>query len=160
MGKAHSGELRERVYGEVAGGQLRRAAARRFGVSASTGVRLARRMAETGSLAPARQGRPPGGGKLAPYRELLIGWVERDGEITMPELAARLARERQVAVHPASLSRFLKAAGFTVKKTLLASEAGRDDTAPDARRAAPAGVYRRDRHHDQDDTAARAGSAR
>ena len=116
MGKAHSGDLRERVYGEVGGGQSRRAAARRFGVSASTGVRLARRMAETGSLAPARQGRPPGGGKLAPYRTLLTGWVERAGEITPPELAARLARERQVVAHPASLSRFLKAAGFTVKK--------------------------------------------
>ncbi|MDQ1159491.1 transposase [Sphingomonas sp. SORGH_AS 950] len=48
---------------------------------------------------------------------------------TMPELAARLLRERQVAVHPASLSRFLKAAEFTVKKMLLASEAGRDDVA-------------------------------
>ena len=116
MGKAHSGDLRERVYGEVADGWSRRASARRFGVSASTSVRLARRMAETGSLAPARQGRPPGGGKLAPYRALLIGWVERDGEITMPELAARLMRERQVVVHPASLSRFLKAVGFTVKK--------------------------------------------
>ncbi len=116
MGKAHSGDLRERVYGDVADGRSRRAAARRFGVSASTSVRLARRMAETGSLSPSRQGRPPGGGKLSPYRALLIGWVERDGEITMPELAARLMRERQVVVHPASLSRFLKAAGFTVKK--------------------------------------------
>lgn len=124
MGKAHSGDLRERVYGEVAGGGSRRAAARRFGVSASTGVRLARRMAETGSLAPARQGRSPGGGKLAPYRDLLIGWVERDGEITMPELAGKLAGERQVVVHPASLSRFLKAAGFTVKKN-AAGERGR-----------------------------------
>lgn len=116
MGKAHSGDLRERVYGDVADGRSRRAAARRFGVSASTSVRLARRMAETGSLSPSRQGRPPGGGKLSPHRALLIGWVERDGEITMPELAARLMRERQVVVHPASLSRFLKAAGFTVKK--------------------------------------------
>ena len=124
MGKAHSGDLRERVYGGVASGQSRRAAARRFGVSASTSVRLARRMAETGSLAPARQGRRPGGGKLAPYRDLLVGWVERDGEITMPELAARLMRERQVVVHPASLSRFLKAAGFTVKKN-PAGERGR-----------------------------------
>jgi transposase len=116
MGKAHSGDLRERVYGEIADGRSRRAAARRFGVSASTSVRLARRMAETGSLAPARQGRPPGGGKLEPYRDLLIGWVDREGDITMPELAARLARERQVVVHPASLSRFLRAVGFTVKK--------------------------------------------
>lgn len=37
--------------------------------------------------------------------------------------------ERQVAVHPASLSRFLRAVGFTLKKTLLASEIGRDDVA-------------------------------
>ncbi len=124
MGRAHSSDLRERVYGDVADGRSRRAAARRFGVSASTSVRLARRMAETGSLSPSRQGRPPGGGKLSPYRALLIGWVERDGEITMPELAARLMRERQVVVHPASLSRFLKAAGFTVKKN-AAGERGR-----------------------------------
>ena len=47
MGKAHSGDLRERVYGEVAGRQSRRAAACRFGVSASTSMRLVRRMAQT-----------------------------------------------------------------------------------------------------------------
>jgi transposase len=116
MGKAHSGDLRERVYAEIAKGQSRRAAARRFAVSASTGVRLAQRMERTGSLAPGRLGRPAGGGKLAPYRELLIGWVEREGDITMPELATRLARERGIKVHPASLSRFLLAEGFTVKK--------------------------------------------
>ncbi len=116
MGKAHSGDLRERVYGEIAGGQSRRSAARRFGVSASTGVRLARRMIETGSLEPARQGRPPGGGKLAPYRELLIGWVEAEKDITMPELAVRLAEQCEVNVHPASLSRFLRGAGYSFKK--------------------------------------------
>src|SRR5690606_5623484 len=133
MGKAHSGDLRERVYGEIAGGQSRRSAARRFGVSASTGVRLARRMIETGSLEPARQGRPPGGGKLAPYRELLIGWVEAEKDITMPELAVRLAEQCEVNVHPASLSRFLRGAGYSFKKTLLASEADRPDVA-EARR--------------------------
>lgn len=116
MGKAHSADLRVRVYGEVADGHSRRAAALRFGVSASTGVRLARRMAETGSLAPARQGRPPGGGKLAAWRDTLIGWIETQDDITMPELAARLAAEHGVVAHPASLSRLLRLAGFTVKK--------------------------------------------
>jgi transposase len=116
MGKAYSGDLRERVYEEIADGQSRRGAARRFGVSASRGVRLAQRMAQTGSLAPARQGRPPGDGKLAPYRALLVGWVEQDGDITMPELATRLLNEAQVVAHPASLSRFLRACGFTFKK--------------------------------------------
>ena len=124
MGRAHSGDLRERVYAEVAGGGSRRAAARRFGVSASTGVRLARRMAETGSLSPARQGRPPGGGKLAAHHDLLIRWVEAEGDVTMPELAARLASERQVVAHPASLSRYLRKAGYTVKKN-AAGQRGR-----------------------------------
>jgi transposase len=116
MGKAYSGDLRDRIYGDISAGESRRSAARRFGVSASTGVRLAQRMKESGSLAPSRQGRPPGGGKLAPYRDLLIGWVEAERDISMPELAARLLEEKQVVVDPASLSRFLCAAGYSFKK--------------------------------------------
>ena len=116
MGKPYSGDLRDRIYGDISAGESRRAAARRFGVSASTGVRLAQRMKETGSLTPSRQGRPPGGGKLAPYRDLLIGWVEAERDISMPELAARLLEEKQVVVDPASLSRFLCAAGYSFKK--------------------------------------------
>lgn len=116
MGKAHSTDLRVRVYGEVAGGCSRRAAARRFGVSASTGIRLAQRMEKTGSLAPARQGRPLGGGKLAAYRDILIGWVETQGDITLAELTARLKKEHGISAHLASVSRLLRAAEFTVKK--------------------------------------------
>lgn len=119
MGRAYSGDLRERVYDEIAGGGSRRAAARRFGVSASTGVRIAQHVARTGSVAPARQGRRPGGGKLAPHGERLIALVEAEPDITMPELAARLARERGVTVHPASLSRFLIAQGYSFKKKPL-----------------------------------------
>jgi hypothetical protein len=40
----------------------------------------------------------------------------------MPELAARLEEVHAVVPHPASLSRFLRKAGFTYKKTLIASE--------------------------------------
>ena len=116
MGKAHSTDLRVRVYAEVANGVSRRAAARRFGVSASTGIRLAQRMEKTGSLDPARQGRPPGGGKLAAYRDILIGWVEVQGDITLAELTARLKEEYGVTAHLASVSRLLRAAEFTVKK--------------------------------------------
>lgn len=124
MGRGYSSDLRVRIYGEIEEGGSRRAAARRFGVSASTSIRLAQRMAATGSLEPARQGRPPGGGKLAPHADLLIGWVETQGDLTMPELAAKLTAERGVTVHPASLSRFLLARGFTVKKN-AAGERGR-----------------------------------
>ena len=116
MGKSHSSDLRVRIVGAIEQGQWCRAAARRFGVSAATAVRLAQRKAQTGSLAPARQGRPAGSGLLARHVEALVGWVDADGDITMPELAARLLTERGVKAHPASLSRLLIRHGFTVKK--------------------------------------------
>jgi transposase len=116
MGQGYSSDLRVRIIGAIEGGNSCRAAARRFGVSPSKSIRLAQRKAKTGSLEPARQGRPPGGGKLAPHADLLVGWVKAEGDITMPELAARLEAARGVTVHPASLSRFLIACGFSVKK--------------------------------------------
>jgi transposase len=73
-------------------------------------------MAATGSLEPSRQGRPPGGGKLAAFAALLVGWVETQGDITMPELAAKLKDECGVTAHPASLSRFLIRQGLSFKK--------------------------------------------
>jgi transposase len=116
MGKPHPMELRTRVQAEIDAGGSRRAAAGRFKVSASFAVKLAARIARTGSAAPARQGRPPGGGKLAPHLESLIAWVEAEPDMTMPELAAKLLAETGVAVHPASLSRVLIQAGFSFKK--------------------------------------------
>ena len=127
MGKSSSVDLRIRIVGEIERGQSCRAAARRFGVSAATAVRLAQRKARTGSVAPARQGRPAGSGLLGAHIDALAGWVDADDDITMPELAARLLAERGVKAHPASLSRLLIRQGFTVKKTLLASATDRAD---------------------------------
>jgi transposase len=116
MGKSSSSDLRVRIVGEIERGGSCRAAARRFGVSPATAVRLAQRKARTGSVTPARQGRPPGSGPLSAHVGVLIGWVEAEGDITMPELADRLLAEHGVQAHPASLSRLLLGAGFTVKK--------------------------------------------
>lgn len=116
MGKAHSTDLRVRVFNAIAEVGTRRGAARRFGVSAATAVRLAQRKAQTGTLEPARQGRPTGSGKLSAYRNIVIAWVDMDGDVTLPELAERLAREHGISAHPTSLSRLLRESGFTVKK--------------------------------------------
>jgi transposase len=97
-------------------GQSRRGAARRYDVSASFAVKLADRVSRTGSADPARQGRPPGGGKLARYLRALLEWVEAAPDITMPELAAKLKAEKDVTAHPASLSRVLLKAGLSFKK--------------------------------------------
>ena len=79
-------------------------------------MKLIDRMSRTGSVEPARQGRPPGGGKLAPYLTALLDWVEAEPDITMPELAARLQVEKAITAHPASLSRVLLKAGLSFKK--------------------------------------------
>jgi transposase len=116
MGKPYSIDLRERVQAEVDSGQSRRAAARRYDVSASFAVKLADLVSRTGSAEPAQQGRPPGSGKLAPHLKALLDWVEAEPDITMPELAAKLNAEKDVTVHPASLSRVLLKAGLSFKK--------------------------------------------
>ncbi|MBX9644215.1 MAG: hypothetical protein K2W91_08985 [Novosphingobium sp.] len=85
-------------------------------MSAATVVRLAQRKAQTGTLAPGRQGRPAGSGKLAAYREIVMAWVDAEGDVTLSELAERLAGEHGMVAHPSSLCRLLKGAGFTVKK--------------------------------------------
>jgi len=73
MGKPYSIDLRERVQAKVESGQSRRGAVRRYDVSASFVVKLADRILRTGSAEPARQGRPSGGDKLAPYLAALLG---------------------------------------------------------------------------------------
>jgi transposase len=116
MGKPYSQDLRKLMMGRVSLGHSRRSVARHFGVSASCSVKLAQRAAATGSTAPAKQGRPPGTGKLAAHRDTLIGWVEAEPDMTMPELAAKLEAARGVKVHPSALSRLLLGAGFSFKK--------------------------------------------
>lgn len=117
MGKSYSLDLRERIVKRVASGSSRREAARHFGVSESCAVKVVARAAATGSAKPARQGRPPGGGKLEAHRAFLVARVGEKPDITMPELAAALLAKHGVAASPASLSRVLRKAGFTYKKS-------------------------------------------
>ncbi len=65
-------DLRERVRAEIASRGSWRTAGRGYEVSPSFAVKLIDRMSRTGSVEPARQGRPPGGGKLAPYLTALL----------------------------------------------------------------------------------------
>ena len=117
MAKMISMDLRTRLVAAVQGGSSRRAAAARFGVSASCAVKLLGRVHATGSAAPGRRGRRVGSGKLEGFKAALIGWVETTPDITMPELAERLQRTHGVTVRPSSLSRLLCQAGWTYKKS-------------------------------------------
>ncbi len=116
MTQSFSLDLRVRVADFVEAGHSCRAAARHFGVSDSCAIKLMQRKRQSGSLAPARQGRPPGRGKLVAYEAFLIQTVEATPAITMPELAARLLDEHEIVAAPAMLSRFLCRRGFSYKK--------------------------------------------
>lgn len=117
MGRSYSTDMRERVARAVAAGAKVREAGARFEVSAATAVRWSRLARETGSVAPKRQGRPPGQGKLAAQMAFLVETVEARPDITMPELAAELEGQRGVRADPSSLSRVLRKAGYSYKKT-------------------------------------------
>lgn len=116
MGKAISSDLRRRLVRGIAGGKTRRAVATQFEVAPSTAVRVQARYAATGSVEPARQGRPKGSGKLAPVRRVILAKVKTRPDITMPDLAAWLEAEHGVTIDPSNLSKFLCGEGFTYKK--------------------------------------------
>ena len=113
MAQSYSLDLRVRVAGFVEAGHSCRAAARHFSVSDSFAIKLMQRQRQSGSPVPARQGRPCGTGKLAPYETFLIQAVEKRPDITMPDLAARLWEQHGVSAAPATLSRLLCRRGFT-----------------------------------------------
>lgn len=117
MGRPYSLDLRERIVGYVASGHSARAAARVFGVSASTAVRLAAAQRRDRSVAPRQQGRPPGKvGKLAPHLGFLIEVVRSDPDITLRELAGALEEAEGVRVQLSSIHRALVRAGYSYKK--------------------------------------------
>ncbi len=117
MGKTLSVDLRERVLAFIEEGHSCRAAARRFRISAASAVRIRQRRQQTGSVAPARRGRPKGSGRLERFSDFLRLQIEQSPDMTMPELAEMLWQEHDMRAAPAELSRFLKhRLGFTYKK--------------------------------------------
>jgi transposase len=151
---AYSQDIRSRVTQAVSDGMSRRAAAARFAVSASSVIRWAARVAREGTVARRKPGRPRGKGRLSDHLAFLTAAVEAAPDLTMPELAARLAAERAVTAHPSSLSRLLCRAGITYKKTAdgsgvrarrrrrAAAAMDRAPSAPHAPCARPAGLPR------------------
>jgi transposase len=117
MGKAYSMDLRQRVFDYIAAGHSCRGAARVFGVSPSTAVRLAAGFRDKGSIAPKAQGRAPGtAGKLAPHVLFLVEIVTAEPDITLRELSGALVETHGLRVDLSSIHRALDRAGLSYKK--------------------------------------------
>lgn len=111
------GALRTRFQKLIEEGLSGRAAALRLKLSASTGTRWARSVRTRGHADPGPQGRPIGGGKLAPFTDFFEELVTQDPDITLHELRDALAEAEGVTVHHSSISDLLSKLGYTYKKS-------------------------------------------
>ena len=121
MPRSYSTDLRVRVIEAISGGLSRRRAASRFGVGASTAVKWYRRYGETGEVVARKQGQP-GGSKLDAHEAFILALVEERPDISLAEIAQRLAGERAVSACPATVWYFLVRRGISFKKTAHAAE--------------------------------------
>lgn len=92
------------------------AAALRLKLSPSSGARWGLAIRRTEQARSAPQGRPRGLGNLDPHRACLIEPIDKDGDMTMPELADALADATDVQAYSDAIGRFLRKLDFTYKK--------------------------------------------
>jgi len=106
MGKPLSMDLRERVIDAVEGGMSPRQAAARFSVGIATAGSWAQLKRAKGSVAPARQGKPKGS-VLDPHADFIRDLIDTTPDITLEEIAERLAQKRSVKVVYTAVWKFL-----------------------------------------------------
>jgi transposase len=116
MTKSISEDLRSRVIAAVDGGMSRRAAAARFGVAAASAVRWVRDWRETGSTRAKPQGGDMRSQRIAAYRDVILGAIEQQVDITLVELVEMLRSEHEAVFAPSTIWRFLDRHTMTVKK--------------------------------------------
>jgi transposase len=113
MAGSYSTDLRSRVLAAVEAGETSEAAARRFAVGRSTAYRWVAAARDEG-----RREAKQGGGGPAPriageVEAALLRLVGGTNHLTLAELAAQLAETEGVRVHPTTVHRALRRAGWT-----------------------------------------------
>lgn len=119
MARAYSLDLRKRVVASVSNGLSTHQAARQFSIGVATVGRWYRAWRDEQRLEPGRQGKPKRS-KLDPYEAFILGLIETaDRDITLNEIAERLASEHAVHTCVSALHGFFKKRGITYKKRRL-----------------------------------------
>jgi transposase len=140
MGKPYSMDLRERVVAAVKAGLSCNRAAKQFGVGISTAINWAKRLRETGSVAPGRMGghKPK---KISGAHRLWLLERIKDGDFTLRGLVAELAA-RGLKVDYRSVWEFVHAEKLSFKK-----KPGRWRARPSRRGAAARAMDKVSRSH-------------
>ncbi|MEC3909561.1 helix-turn-helix domain-containing protein [Sphingobium sp. CR2-8] len=124
MTKSISEDLRSRVISAVDGGLSRRAAAERFGVTAASAVRWVREWRESGSTRAKPQGGDMRSRRIKAHRDVSLGAIDEQVDITPVELAEMLRSEHGAVFAPNTIWRFLDRHSMTVKKNRARQRAG------------------------------------
>ena len=122
MAKPYSEDLRRRAVETILDGATIPEAAEQCGISISSIVRFLKLHRETGSVSPAKFG----GYKdfaLAEHEALVRQMIADQSDITLAELAARLAKKK-ITVGKSSISRFLHHLKLPFKKKSAGGRAG------------------------------------
>ena len=114
MAKPLSNDLQMRVGGAISSGESSRSIAERFGLAPSTVIKWAKRLRETGSVAPAKFGGHMTC-RLDAHRDFVCSQVEAVPHLTLHGLKDLLA-ERGVRVSHDTVWRFLRRQGLSFKK--------------------------------------------
>jgi transposase len=115
MSKALSVDLRERVVAAVAAGASCRAAAIRFGVSASSAIRWRALSREAGSVVPGPLGGDRRSSHIGAHAALILDLLAQKSDITLAEIRAELAKAG-VAAGITTIWRFFRRQRITRKK--------------------------------------------
>jgi transposase len=118
MSKALSVDLRERVVVAVASGASCRAAATRFGVSASSAIRWVALARDAGSVAPGPLGGDRRSAHIEAHATLILQLVDRTSDITLKEIRGELAKAG-VSAGIGTIWRFFDRRRMTWKKSRL-----------------------------------------
>lgn len=124
MTRPLSNDLRVRLIEAVAQGMSCRAAAHRFGVAASTAVKLVRRWRDTGSSAPLPQGGDKRCARIEAHAGEVLGLIGQTVDITLAEIAAHLEREHGERFAPSTIWRLLDRHAQTFKKNRARQRTG------------------------------------
>lgn len=119
----YSDDLRSRVVAAVAEGCSRRAAAKRFAVSASSSIRWVELHAETGSVSRRPHGRKRRS-PLQPHTAWLLELIDQAPDLTLAEIVERLWVDRGLRTTDSSVDRFFKRHAMTFKKNSARRRAG------------------------------------
>lgn len=116
MGHCLSGDLRKRVVCEVERGSSRRAAAARFGVSASSAIRWVQAVRKSGTSEAKPQGGDRRSKRIEGHHNFIMETIADRKDVTLAELQELLVKRRRARFGIGTLWRFFDRHGITVKK--------------------------------------------